>query len=310
MKANKHIGVLALGVLLSFIFSNAISAQQTAVFSEYNYNPFILNSAYAGLLPTSEITLTNTGFIARVEGSPQNFSLSFNSPLNDGRVGLGAGIVRDQIGVTTTTNFFAAYSYKIFFDFESNRPYWQIYQPGVLSFGITAGLQQFQDNLLELGITNDPNFAENINATIPTIGVGFLFNHARFYAGVSAPNVLGDKLASRDDLNLSNPVYGYFGYRFFTTIFEKMMIKPNMLLKYENGAPLQADINLAASFQNRFEIGAGYRTSSSMNLLAGIYLIKNFRLIYHYNLALKDSPLGNTHGLMLSYRFGNGYAAR
>ncbi|MGB6150794.1 MAG: type IX secretion system membrane protein PorP/SprF, partial [Pricia sp.] len=126
--------------------------------------------------------------------------------------------------------------------------------------------------------------------------------------GVSAPNVLGDKLTSRDDLELSNPVYGYFGYRFFTDIFEKTMIKPNLLLKHENGAPLQADINLAASFGNKFELGAGYRTSSSINLLAGVYLIKNFRLIYNYNMAIKDSPLGNTHGLILSYRFGEGYA--
>ena len=300
-------GNLALGLLLSWLSFEAASAQQTAVFAEYNYNPFIINSAYAGMLPTTEITGTTSGFISQVEGSPQNLSVSFNTPLNEGKVGLGAGIVRDQIGVTTNTDFFAAYSYKIFFDFESNRPYWQIYHPGVLSFGITAGLRQFQDNLLELGIADDPNFSENINASIPTVGVGFLFNHARFYAGVSAPNVLGDRLATRDDLELSNPMYGYFGYRFFTDIFEETMIKPNILLKYENGAPLQADINLAASFSNKFELGAGFRTSSSINLLAGVYLIKNFRLIYHYNMAIQNSPLGNTHGLMLSYRFGEGY---
>lgn len=299
----------ALCILIGLILFGCATAlsQQTSAFPEYNYNPFIINSAYAGLLPTTEITATNSGFISHIEGSPQNLSLSFNSPLNDGKIGVGAGFVRDQIGVTTNTNFFAAYSYKIFFDFDSNRPYWQIYRPGVLSFGITAGVQQFQDNLLELGIANDPNFDENISATVPTIGVGFLFNHARFYAGVSTPNVLGDWLATRDDLSLSNPVYGYFGYRFFNNLFQEIMIKPNMLIKYEDGAPLQADINLAASFKNKFEVGAGYRTSSSVNLLAGLYLIKNFRLIYHYNMAIQDSPLGNTHGLILSYRFGDGY---
>lgn len=282
-------------------------AQQTATFSEYNYNPFIINPAYAGLLMTTEMTASNSGFISSIEGSPRNFSLSFSSPLRNKKVGLGAGFVRDEIGVTSNTNFFAAYSYKIFFDFDDNRPYWEVYQPSVLSFGINAGVQQFQDNLLELNIPNDPNFAENINATIPTIGVGFLFNHSRFYAGVSAPNVLGDQLASRDDLHLSSPIYGYFGYRFFINLFQEIMIKPSMLLKYEDGAPIQADINLAASFKNRFEIGAGYRTSSSLNVLAGVYFIQNLRFIYHYNIAIKDSPLGNTHGLMLSYQFGDGY---
>ncbi|MGF1559938.1 MAG: type IX secretion system membrane protein PorP/SprF, partial [Flavobacteriaceae bacterium] len=110
------------------------------------------------------------------------------------------------------------------------------------------------------------------------------------------------------DLDLSNPVYGYFGYRFYTTIFEEMMIKPNVLIKHEDGAPLQIDMNLSASFQNRFEIGAGYRTTSSINMLAGVYLITNFRLIYNYNIAVKDSPLGNTHGVILSYQFGKGYS--
>ena len=308
MKLNKKIGTLALGVLLSLFVNNSVFGQQTAAFPEYNYNPFIINSAYAGLLPTTEATATNTGF-SSFEGSPKNFSLSFHTPMNRGKVGLGAGFIRDEIGVTTSTSAFAAYSYKIFFDFKDDRPYWQIYQPGTLSFGITAGVQQYQDNLLDLGIMDDPNFSQNINATIPTIGVGFLFNHARFYAGISTPNILGDRLATDDNLELETPLYGYFGYRFYNNRFEDFMLKPSVLIKSEKGAPLQVDANVSLSYRNKFELGGGYRTSSSVNLLAGVYLIKNFRLIYHYNMALKDSPLGDTHGIMLSYRFGKGYAA-
>ena len=306
MKVTNKFGTLALGVFLSILSFNTLTGQQTATFSEYNFNPFIINSAYAGLLPSTEATATNTGF-SNFEGSPRNFSLSFHSPLKDGKIGVGAGFIRDQIGVTTSTSAFAAYSYKIFFDFKDDRPYWQIYQPGTLSFGITAGVQQYQDNLLALGIADDPRFSQNINATIPTIGVGFLFNHARFYAGVSTPNVMGDALATDDNLKLESPVYGYFGYRFYNNRFEDFMLKPSVLLKYESGAPFQADVNISVSYRNRFEIGGGYRTSSSANLLAGIYLLQNFRMIYHYNLALKNSPLGNTHGIMLSYRFGKGY---
>ena len=307
MKKTNKIGTLALGVLLSLISYNSLFGQQTAVFPEYNYNPFIINSAYAGLLPTTEATASNTGF-SSFEGSPRNFSLSFHTPMNDGKVGLGAGFIRDEIGVTTSTSAFAAYSYKIFFDFKDDRPYWQIYQPGTLSFGITAGVQQYQDNLLELGITDDPRFSQNINATVPMVGLGFLFNHARFYAGISTPNILGDRFASDDNLELNSPFYGYFGYRFYNNRFEDFMLKPSVLLKSEKGAPLQIDTNVSVSYRNRFELGAGYRSNSSVNFLGGIYLIKNFRLIYHYNMALKNSVLPNIHGLILSYRFGNGYA--
>lgn len=308
MRVNKTIGTLALGVLLSILSSNFMMSQQTPTFTEYNYNPFIINSAYAGLTKKTEFSISNSGFANQFEGSPRSFSLSGHGSLNRNKVGLGAGIIRDQIGVTTSTSFSASYSYKIFFDFKSNRPYWQLYDAGVLSFGITAGVQQYQDNLTQLGIIDDSNFAQDINATIPTIGLGFLFNHASFYVGFSTPNILGDTLATDDNLDLNSPYYGYFGYRFFNNRFQDLMIKPNVLLKYEDGAALQADINVAVSFKNKFEIGAGYRTNNSINILAGIYLFDNVRAIYNYNLATNDSPLGNTHGLILSYQFGDGYA--
>ncbi|WP_298487376.1 PorP/SprF family type IX secretion system membrane protein [uncultured Maribacter sp.] len=308
MKLNKNIGTLALGVILSLVSYSSIFGQQTPTFTEYNYNPFILNSAYAGLTENTEFSMSNSGFFNQFDGSPRTFSLSGHGSLNRNKVGIGAGVIRDEIGVTTSTSFFASYSYKIFFDFKSNRPYWQLYDAGVLSFGITAGLQQYQDNLTQLGIIGDQNFAQDINGSIPTIGLGFLFNHASFYVGVSTPNILGDALATDDNINLNSPYYGYFGYRFFNNRFQDLMIKPNVLLKYEDGVALQADINVAVSFRNKFEIGTGYRTNNSINILAGIYLFDNVRAIYNYNLATNDSPLGNTHGLIISYQFGDGYA--
>lgn len=303
---NKKIAYIALVLLVSSI---KLNAQQTPTFGEYNYNPYLINSAYAGLASSTEVSLTNAGFFNQIEGSPRSFALSLHSPLNRGKVGVGAGFIRDEIGVTTSTSAFATYSYKIFFDTKSDRPYWQIYTPNSFSFGITGGVQQYQDNLLELGIMDDPNFAQNINATIPTIGVGVLLNLANFYMGLSTPNILGDALASNDEnLDLNSPYYGYLGYRFFSNRFEEIMLKPSALIKYEEGAPLQVDINMSLSYKNRFELGTGYRTNSSINLLAGVYLFNNLRAIYNYNLAMNDSPLGNTHGIIISYLFGEGYA--
>lgn len=305
---SKKIANTALVILVSCY---TLYAQQTPAFGEYNYNPYLVNAAYAGLAPNAEISLTNAGFSNEIEGSPSSFALSAHAPLNRGKIGIGAGILRDQIGVTTSTSAFSTYSYKIFFDTKSDRPYWQIYTPNSLSFGISPGVQQYQDNLLDLGIMNDPNFSQNIDATIPTIGLGILLNLANFYVGLSTPNVLGDALASNNEnLNLNNPYYGYFGYRFFSNQFEEIMLKPSALVKYEDGAPLQLDLNMSLSYQNKFELGTGYRTNSSINLLAGVYLFNNLRAIYNYNLTLNDSPLGNTHGIIINYLFGEGYARR
>lgn len=103
------------------------------------------------------------------------------------------------------------------------------------------------------------------------------------------------------------PVYGYFGNRFFNSRFSNLMIKPSLFVRSEKGAPLLADFNTSVSYKNKFEIGAGYCTNSSFNILAGIYLFNSFRLIYHYNMISNNSPIGNIHGFILSFRFNEGF---
>jgi len=296
----KHIYLI---VLLAF---GVCKAQQTPVFAEYNYNPFVINSAHAGMLQAPEISLFNTGFFGSVEGSPQNFSFTARTPMRNRNMGLGAGIIRDQIGVTTSTSFFAAFSYRVPLNLD-NDPYWKVQEPEGLSFGITAGVQKYQENLLDLGLGNDPLLAQNINANVPMVGAGVLLNYSKFYIGLSTPNLLGDRFASDDALDLQVPYYGYAGYRFYSNQFKSIMVTPSVLFKYEKGAPIQADMNVAFTWNSVLELGAGYRTNSSVNILAGTYLFESLRIIFAYNIANKTSPLGNTSTFGLNYRFDRGF---
>lgn len=280
-----------------------VKAQQTVLFPEYSNNPFLVNSAYAGMGLGSEISLSNYGYVDPIEGSPKTLALSFHTPMAEGKMGLGGALLRDEIGVGSSTQAFLAYSYKIFFDHKRNRPYWQLYDAHVLSFGIMAGVQQFNEDLMALGIPNDPEFSANENATVPIVGLGFLYNRANFYVGVSAPNIVGDKLANRDDMKLSSPVYGYLGYRFHNNKFQEFMVSPSALLKYEEGAPMQVDLNVSVNFRNKFELGTGYRSSSSVNLMGGIYTLKHLKIVYYHNIGFQNSTLGNAHGFILSYLF-------
>jgi len=294
-------------ILVVSLCSNSMFGQQTATLSEYNFNPFVINSAYAGFEPSGEITVSNSGYLNQVEGSPRNFALTVNTPLNFDQIGIGGGVLRDEIGVTSITSLYGAYSYKIFFDLKKNRPAYEIYTPNAISFGITAGVQFYQDNLLELGIDDDENFNQNIRTTIPTVGAGFLWNKEQFYIGLSSPNLLGSRFASNDQINLRNTYYAYTGYRFFTTPFNKVQIKPSILTKYENGAPLQIDINTTVNYNNKIEAGIGYRTTSAVNFFVGLYALNKLRFVYNYNQAIGNSVLISTHGIMLSYRLGKGY---
>ncbi len=300
--------LLLLSAIVFTLGGNKINAQQTPAFTDYNYNPFIINAAYAGTSGDSEASLSNSGFNNQIEGAPKSFYLTFNTAISEGNMGLGGIIMNDQIGVTNVTQTSVAYSYKIFFDFKSNRPYWQLYDRTVLSFGVIAGVLQYEENLLSLGIQNDPNFSENINNTIPAAGLSFLFGHGNFFAGISAPNILGDRLVNQNNLNLSRPIYGYTGYHFITNKFNpNFIIKPSLLFKYESGAPFQVDTNVSIRYKNNFEVGVGYRTSNSFNIAAGFYFLKNLRAMYNYTQGTGNSPIGNTHGILLSFRGGKGY---
>src|SRR3546814_19090252 len=95
------------------------------------------------------------------------------------------------------------------------------------------------------------------------IVAGFLYNRDDFFIGASVPNLLGSRAASRKDIALSTPVYGYAGYRFYVDRSETIFLKPGALVKYEKGAPIQIDINLAAtrSEKHTSELQSLMRTS-------------------------------------------------
>ena len=66
--------------ILSLFVCFLAKAQQTPVFAEYNYNPFLLNPGYAGLQASTEISITNSGFFKeqKVLCGKLNFIVLFN----------------------------------------------------------------------------------------------------------------------------------------------------------------------------------------------------------------------------------------
>lgn len=299
--------IILIVVTLSTGIFHSVFGQQTPVFANYSYNNVVINPAHAGYYPDTDITVTNRGHLNSIEGSPKNIGLTVNFPANFKNVGMGAGISNDRVGVTNITSLFGAYSYKIFFNSDTTT--WWDHNPHVLSFGITGGATFYNENLLDLEINNDPNFANNISTIIPTIGVGVFYNRERIYVGFSIPNLLGNSLSSDDNININSTYYFNTGYRFFATRFQEIMINPSILIKYVSGAPVQADLNTKINYKNKYEFGVGYRTNSSVNILAGFHLSKRFRILYNYNKNINNTTM-DTHGIVLNLRLGKGFGGR
>ncbi len=288
-------------IILLFSATHFVCSQQTPSFSEYHINPFLINTAYAGLTP-KQLTLTHNGSFGGFEGTPSTSALSFISDIKHKNVGYGIGITNDEIGVTKNTSIYGSFSYKLVFDHIQDRAAWEIYDMNVLSFSINAGVQMYRDNLQDLDIDNDVNFERNINATIPTVGASIMYNRANFFIGFSSPNLIGTSLITEDKVEIEPQFYSYTGFHFFTDKFEELLIKPSILVKYQKGTPLQTDFNIAGVYKNKFELGVGYRTTAAFNALAGFHIKNSFRILYNFSYYSNNFVLGSTHGIGLSYR--------
>ncbi|QKX05553.1 PorP/SprF family type IX secretion system membrane protein [Aquimarina sp. TRL1] len=296
-------------ILLFVLIS--VQAQQSPVLANYNYNTVLINPAHAGFYKDSDLSLSSRGGFHQIDGAPRTISGIFNTSFESKRTGLAAGVVSDQIGVTSSSLFFGSYAYKIPLRKNSNNARWWDYNPKVISMGITAGIMNWSEDLARLNITNDPNFENNIKETFPVIHAGILYNDTHFFAGLSATNIISSSTKNATKLSVEKSVYAHMGVRFFISKYrDHITLTPSVLIKHVSGAPVQVDSNFIFKYKHIFEIGTGYRSTNAINVLAGLYAAKHWHLVYNYNFRTNNSPVNNTHGLILRYRFGNGFSSK
>ena len=87
----------------------------------------------------------------------------------------------------------------------------------------------------------------------------------------------------------------------------EIKLKPAFLLKAVQGAPLQADLSANFMFIDKFVLGAAYRWSAAVSLMAGIQASESLYIGYGYD--LETTRLQNynsgSHEIFLRYEFFN-----
>tara|TARA_Y100001935_G_C17245710_1_gene478201 strand:+ start:188 stop:1096 length:909 start_codon:yes stop_codon:yes gene_type:complete len=272
--------------------SPSVFAQQDAQYTQYMYNTLSVNPAYAG----SRGQLTFAGLYRSqwvgLDGAPETFTINLHSPIRNSRLGYGISIVNDNIGdgVVQETYVDAVLSYTIDVSLDAK-----------LSFGFKAG-----GNLLSLDYNGLRNFdqevvdQENIdNQFSPNFGLGIYYHTDKFYAGVSAPNILETEYFdnSGGDSNSINFLaaerinfYVITGYVF--DLNGNLKFKPALLTKAVGGAPLQVDVSASFLFNDRFSFGAAYRWDAAVSGLVGFQLTEQLMLGLAYD--RETTELGGT----------------
>ncbi len=291
--------ILIIGIIFSSIL---VRGQQDAMFTHYAFNTLAINPAYAGTRDALTVTALHRSQWVGFPGAPLTQTLTMHTPIFTKNTGLGLSLVNDKIGPTNTTSFYADFSYKI----RVNDKSW-------LSFGLKGGINLRKIDLTDLRTTEayDPGLLTDIKSEVlPNFGFGIYYLSERYYLGISIPKLLENDYKEnivQGSVNLGSESKHYFfiaGAVF--DISENIMFKPTGFLKFVSGAPLEGDITANFIFNERFRLGAMFRTGAAFGLLAGVNITSQLELGYSYDWSFTNTTgkyNSGSHEIMLRYDF-------
>lgn len=264
-----------------------LNAQQDPQYTQYMYNTLIVNPAYAGSRGVLSIAGLHRSQWVGLDGAPNTQTLNFHTPVSN-RVGIGLSILNDEIGDGTSQETFidAAFSYTI-----------PTSDTGKLSFGLKAGAQ-----FLNIDFSRLANFEAEVNlpnidrSFEPNFGAGVYYHTNKFYAGLSAPNVLEtehfDESGNSNTFLAEERINWYLISGYVFDLNPNLKFKPAVLFKAVNGAPLQADLSANFLLNEKFSLGAAYRWDAAVSALFGFQITNQLLLGLAYD--RETTELGNT----------------
>ena len=282
-----------------FLWSMGLSAfaQQKAMYTQYMFNAMAINPAYAAVDEQMAVTMLSRHQWVGFAGAPNTQSFSIHTPIKQSNTFVGGQILRDQIGeVINETGGYLTLTQRVALGLKT-----------YLSVGINGGLSSFKATYSEInspGSVNDPLF-QNESSLRGNFGFGVMLFSDKYYVGVSSPHFYySDLSASSNAVKQRQHYMVQAGY--LATINQNLKLKPNFLVKYVNGSPVQFDLNANLLINETLWVGASYRSLDSFSALASVYVTKDIQFGYSYDVAhtaLSKVQKGS-HEVMLQFRMG------
>ena len=302
MHTMKTIAQRIQGTALAVLLGSALFAQQDPQFTQYMFNMLPLNPAYAGSAERVSIKALSRHQWVGFDGAPTTQTLTIHSPVWHESLAIGGTLMRDSHGPVTQYTFMADVAYRIFMG------------DAKLAFGLQGGLNLLQG---EFGSLNplDPGdqvFQQSVNSKAdPQFGFGVMYYSDRGYIGLSAPKLLNTDFFETDSLAFvsepgQKPHYLLSGgYVFDLGVYHKF--KPTFLVKAVEGAPVSFDLSANFLFFEKFWLGAMYRHTDAVGLLAQYHLTNDLSVGYAYDYPLSTlrNYSGGSHEIMIGFEFGN-----
>lgn len=271
-------------------------AQQLPQFTQYMYNTISINPAYAGSRETLSVVGLHRSQWVGLEGGPTTQTLSVHSPLRNEKVGLGLSFINDELGFQNFSYLYGDFSYTI-----------RVSENSELAFGVKAGFTSYSlDAEFRQAESNDPVIFGFEDRWKPNIGTGVYWHSNRWYLGLSAPRILNTDYTGDEEFESLERISYYFTGGYVFDLSENTKLKPAMLLKATNGAPLSFDITANFLFYEKFWVGGSYRINElaqALGAIADFQVSKQLRIGYAYEYPLSElsAYTSGTHEVLLMF---------
>jgi type IX secretion system PorP/SprF family membrane protein len=287
---------LVIGICVFFVAS--VVAQQEPQYTQYMYNPTVINPAYTGSQGYASAFGLNRIQWVGIDGAPRTANIAYQHPFQTKNIALGFNMVNDRIGPTNLNYINVDFAYTLIFK-DNTR----------LAMGIKSGIELLSIDYTRLSIYNpeDPLFQNNlVNQLSPNFGAGIYYYSKEWYVGASVPMLMQTDFYDNTTISSAKRRQNFYltgGYVF--NINPMLKFKPAFVSKIVAGAPLQIDLTANFLYNNRFTFGTAYRHSAAVSLLVGVNATD--QLFIGYGFDMETTPLikynGGSHEVFIKYDF-------
>lgn len=295
------------------LMTSQSEAQQMPQFTQYMFNTYIINPAVGGTFNYYQIRYNNRFQWVGLKDAPQTYNISAYGPHGKKDMGFGGNFYYDVTGATSRTGGLFSYSYNM-----------QITQSGLrISGGISAGFLMYRadGSKFDYGEGFDPNdpalYTNTKSVFTPDATVGVLLYDTRFFVGLSAHQLLGQKLYQS---NLTRVIEGetvsYYGINKLKQHFmlsagimlnlnRDFDIEPSVLVKYMINSPIQLDLNAKVMYRKEFWGGLSFRWQDGISILFGYNYQRRYLFGYSFDYSLTGlrTHSAGSHEIMIGYMF-------
>jgi len=287
---------LVIGICVFFVAS--VVAQQEPQYTQYMYNPTVINPAYTGSQGYASAFGLNRIQWVGIEGAPRTANIAYQHPFQTKNIALGFNMVNDRIGPTNLNYINVDFAYTLLFKNNTR-----------LAMGIKSGIELLSIDYTRLSIYNpeDLLFQNNlVNQLSPNFGAGIYYYSKEWYVGASVPMLMQTDFYDNTTISSAKRrqnLYLMGGYVF--NINPMLKFKPAIVSKIVAGAPLQIDLTANFLYNNRFTFGTAYRHSAAVSFLFGVNATS--QLFIGYGFDMETTPLikynGGSHEVFIKYDF-------